>query len=193
MSIDLEDTINDIRGMITIIDPEQDFYTIAAAEEQMNLTEEARRKELEDTHSRLRTLARALEAARISSTRPPTVPSAEAHTATLNELDQTRLSLVKAINDAESASASKEAELARLREEISSLEASDPAAEHDLDATTLRLSIYKGLGFEPVVGKDGRLAKMLVRAKSGDVHCVTFEGGKSDYEYAQLLWKLTSS
>lgn len=28
---------------------------------------------------------------------------------------------------------------------------------------SLRLAMYKGLGFEPVVGKDGRVAKMLVR------------------------------
>lgn len=71
----------------------------------------------------------------MSSTRPSTVPSAEAHAATLNELDATRLSLAKAINDAESALASKEAELARLKEELQALEASDSAAEHDLDAT----------------------------------------------------------
>ncbi|EMD38596.1 hypothetical protein CERSUDRAFT_105186 [Gelatoporia subvermispora B] len=193
MSIDLKDTVKAIREMITIIDPEEDYLTIAAAEEQMNLTEEARRKELEETHSKMRTLARALEAARISSTRPPTVPSAEQHTATLNELDQTRLSLVKAINDAESASATKEAELARLKEEITMLETSDPAAEHDLDATALRLAMYKNLGFEAVMGKDRRVSKMLVRAESGDVHCVTFEDGKSDHEYAQLLWKLASS
>ncbi|OCH95614.1 hypothetical protein OBBRIDRAFT_745376 [Obba rivulosa] len=193
MSIDLKDTIKALREMVTIIDPEEDYLTIAAAEEQMNLTEEARRKELEETHSRVRTLARALEAARISSTRPPTVPSAEQHTATLNELDQSRLSLVKAINDADSASASKEAELTRLKDEISTLEASDPATEHDLDATALRLAMYKNLGFEPVMGKDGHLAKMLVRSVSGDLHCVTFEDSKSDYEYAQLLWKLASS
>lgn len=76
-----------------------------------------------------------LEAARISSTRPPTVPSAEAHVATLNELDGTRLSLAKAINDAESLLASKEAELARLKEEIRTLEESDPASEHESNAT----------------------------------------------------------
>lgn len=53
----------------------------------------------------------------------------------LNDLDASRLSLAKAINDAESALASKEAELARLKEETLELEGSDPAAEHELDAT----------------------------------------------------------
>ena len=53
----------------------------------------------------------------------------------MNDLDATRLSLAKAINDAEGALAGKEAELARLKDETRTLETSDPAAEHDLDAT----------------------------------------------------------
>lgn len=70
--------------------------------------------------------------------------------------------------------------------------------------------MYKGLGFEPIMDKGGR---MLVRellyahvlrpnvilivptgAESGDVHCVTFDDRrKSDAEYANELWKLASS
>ncbi|OBZ75700.1 putative kinetochore protein spc24 [Grifola frondosa] len=193
MSADIKDTIKAIRDMIPIIDPEEDYLTIAAAEEQMAVTEDTRQHELDQAHSKLRSLARVLEAARASATRPSTIPSAEAHTARMNDLDVTRLSLAKAINDAESALASKEAELARLKEETRILEMSDPAAEHELDATALRLAMYKGLGFEPVIDKDGHMIKMLIRAESGDVHCVAFERGKSDYENAQRLWKLASS
>lgn len=80
-------------------------------------------------------MAKALEAARISSTRPPSVPSAEAHTNTLNKLEDARLSLAKAINEMESSLASKESEKARLREELHELEESDPAADHELDGT----------------------------------------------------------
>lgn len=40
--------------MIPIIDPEEDYLTIAAAEEQMSLTEEARRKEQEEAQAKLR-------------------------------------------------------------------------------------------------------------------------------------------
>ena len=61
----------------------------------------------------------------------------------MNDLDATRLSLAKAINDAESALAGKEAELARLKEETRSLESSDPAAEHELDATAPSLCLDK--------------------------------------------------
>ncbi|KAI0080559.1 hypothetical protein K474DRAFT_1657704 [Panus rudis PR-1116 ss-1] len=193
MRIDVEDTINAIKEMIPIIDPEEDYLTIAAAEEQMAITEAARKKELEDAHNKLRALARTLDQARASATRPASVPSAEQHTAMLNELDASRLSLAKAINDAESALATKEAELARLKEETTELEQSDPAAEHDLDATTLRLAMYKGLGFEPVTDKNGHVTKMLIRARGGDVHCVTFDGNKTNYEYADMLWTLASS
>ena len=143
-----------MREGAAIIDPEEDYMTIAAAEETMSHTEAARRKDLDQAKSKLKglslsthhvcvshrasrstELARVLEAARVSSTRPSTVPSADAHAATLNRLDGTRLSLVKAINEAESALASKEAELARLKDELYELEQEDPAAEHELDAT----------------------------------------------------------
>lgn len=80
-------------------------------------------------------MTRILDAARTSSTRPPTIPSAEQHTENLNQLDATRLTLAKAINDAEGTTAAKEAELARLKEEARALEESDPAAEHDLDGS----------------------------------------------------------
>ncbi|KAJ3492329.1 hypothetical protein NLI96_g2 [Meripilus lineatus] len=194
MSIDVQDTIKAIRDtVIPIIDPDEDYLTIAAAEEQMAVTEVTRKKELEEAQAKMRALARVLEAARVSSTRPSSVPSAQEHASLLNELDASRLSLAKAINDAESALASKEAELTRLKESIRTLEDSDPAAEHDLDATSLRLALYKGLGFEPVVDQQGRLSKMLVRSTSGDVHCVTFDGGNTRYDNAHTLWKLASS
>lgn len=128
-------------------------------------------------------LTRVLEAARVSSTRPGSVPSEQAHEATLNELDSSRLSLAKAISDAEAMLASKEAELSTLKDEARRLEVYDPALEHEkeLDGSTyvfllailfpfvlrccyrLRLAIYKGIGFEPIVGKDGKANKMLVR------------------------------
>ncbi|KAJ3008826.1 hypothetical protein NUW54_g3008 [Trametes sanguinea] len=230
-----------IREMVPIIDPEDDYLTIAAAEEQMATTHDMRQKDIHDAHAKSKSvsdlfggcipvcplhllifcnlvphgrdgtpfhdalcaittatcrtveLARALEAARASATRPSTIPSAEEHAALMNDLDATRLSLAKAINDAESALAGKEAELARLKEETRTLELSDPAAEHELDATALRLAMYKGLGFEPIMDKDGRITKMLVRAESGDVHCVMFDQNKSDDELAQLLWKVASA
>ena len=125
-----------------------------------------------------------LDAARTSSTRPPSVPSEEAHAKILNDLDALRLSLAKSINDAEGILATKEAELAHLREECATLETSDPANEHELDATayvsrsvklnlaapnlteflrSLKLTFFKGLGFEPVLDKKGRVQKLLVR------------------------------
>ena len=72
-----------------------------------------------------------LEAARISCTRPSSIPSEETHAATMNELDSSRLSLAKAISDAETLAANREAELSSLKEEIRRLELYDPAAEHE--------------------------------------------------------------
>lgn len=77
-------------------------------------------------------LSRVLEAAKKSSMRPPNVPSVEQHAAHLNELDASRLSLAKAIRDAEGSLSSKEAELAALKEEVRALEDSDPAKNHQI-------------------------------------------------------------
>jgi len=78
-------------------------------------------------------LSKLLEAARISSTRPGSVPSEHAHLSNLNELDSSRLSLAKAISDAETMLGSKEAELAALKDEVRRLETYDPALEHEKD------------------------------------------------------------
>jgi len=43
-----------IRDMAPIIDPEEDYLTILAAEEQIAAAEARRKKELEGTHSRLK-------------------------------------------------------------------------------------------------------------------------------------------
>lgn len=180
--------------MLPIIDPEEDYLTIVAAEEKIASTEAKRKKELEEAYTNLKALSKVLEAARVSSTRPASVPSAEAHAGTLNELDISRLSLAKSISDVEGLIASREAELAALKEEARKLEDYDPALEHEkeLDGTALRLQIYKGLGFEPII-KNGDMIKMLVHAQSGDIHSVEFTGDRTDFEHTQLLWKLVGS
>ncbi|KAG5647142.1 hypothetical protein DXG03_001097 [Asterophora parasitica] len=123
--------------MLPIIDPEEDYLTIVAAEEKIAITEARRKKELEEAHATMKALSKVLEAARVSSTRPASVPSAEAHAGALNELDVGRLSLAKSISDMEGLVASREAELATLKEEATRLEEYDPALEHEkeLDGT----------------------------------------------------------
>ena len=133
--------------MRPIIDPEEDYLTIVAAEESIAVSEAKRKKQLEEAHANLKgalplrdahmgvlnfaALSRTLEAARVSSTRPASVPSAGAHAAQLNELDSGKLSLMKAISDAEGMITAKEGELARLKEEARRLEEYDPPLEHE--------------------------------------------------------------
>jgi kinetochore protein Spc24 len=87
------------------------------------------------TDDAISVLTRALESARTSSTRPPTVPSEEAHAKALHDLDVLRLSLAKSINDAEGQLAMREAELSSLKKQRTELEARDPASEHQLSST----------------------------------------------------------
>ncbi|KZT28552.1 hypothetical protein NEOLEDRAFT_1108816 [Neolentinus lepideus HHB14362 ss-1] len=194
-NIDLREAILEIRKMKANMNPEADFMTIYAAERDMTETEATRRKEIDQAQSDLRALAKLLDAARTSSTRPKSKPTPQQHAAHISSLEDTKLSLGKAINDAESQLAYKEAELVQLKEEAKRLEESDPATEHanELDGTVLRLAIFKGIGFEPVADEKGRITKMLIRAASGDLHCVKFDDSKSNHEFADMLWELVMS
>lgn len=49
----------------------------------------------------------------------------------MTELDSSRLSLAKAISDAETLAGDRKAELSRLKEEARGLELYDPAVEHE--------------------------------------------------------------
>ncbi|KAJ6455745.1 hypothetical protein C8R45DRAFT_586609 [Mycena sanguinolenta] len=195
MSISVEEAMEALGGVKAVIVPDDDYLTLVAAEELIATAEAKRKKELEELHSNFKALSKILESARISATRPSAVPSADAHTSTLNELDIASLSLAKSIKEAEGSVASKEGELTALKETAHRLEDYDPASEHEkeLDGTALRLEIYKGLGFEPVPDKHGNIAKMLVRGRSGDIHVVDFNDRRTDIESAQLLWKLACS
>ncbi|KAJ7219117.1 hypothetical protein GGX14DRAFT_515921 [Mycena pura] len=195
MSISVQEAMEALQGVKAVVVPDDDYLTLVSAEETIAAAETKRRKELDELHSNLKALSKILDSARVSSTRPVSVPSAEAQTAILNELDITGLSLAKSIKEAEILVASKEGELASLKEEAQRLEDYDPAAEHEkeLDGAALRIQIYSRLGFEPVPDKNGNLVKMLVRAQSSDIHVVDFNNGKTDFENTQLLWKLASS
>ncbi|KAF7777519.1 hypothetical protein Agabi119p4_3591 [Agaricus bisporus var. burnettii] len=193
MSIDVQEAIKAIRDMRPVINPDEDYLTIVAVEQTVTASEARRKKELEEAHAKFKALAKALEAARVSSTRPNTVPSAEAHATTLHEHDGTRFSLMKTIQDMEGEIGSKEVELAALKEEARKLEEYDPATEHEkeMDGDVLRLDIYKALGFEPVQDKNGYITKMLIRSQSGDVHVVDLPAtNEPTFEDIQKLWNI---
>lgn len=192
-SRDLRECIKLIKEMTAIIDPADDYLTITAAEEQMKINYAKAKRENDEAYSNLKALSRVLEAARKSSARPPDVATPEQHAARLNELDTTRISLAKALRDAENSLASKEAELAALKEGARALEESDPAQihQHEIDGTTIRLQIFRGMGFDLVLDSGGAASTMFIRAESGDVHTLT--PCSSDYHSVEQAWKLASS
>ncbi|KAJ7273546.1 hypothetical protein B0H12DRAFT_1089922 [Mycena haematopus] len=195
MAISVEEAMEALRGVKAVIVPDDDYLTLVSTEEIIKTAEAKRAKELDELHSNFKALSKILESARVSATRPSAVPSASAHTSSLNELDIVSLSLAKSIKETEGSLASKEGELTALKETARRLEDYDPAAEHEkeLDGTALRLEIYKGLGFEPIPDNNGNVVKMLVRGQSGDIHVVDFSDKRTDFESAQLLWKLACS
>ncbi|KAJ4488174.1 Spc24 subunit of Ndc80-domain-containing protein [Lentinula aciculospora] len=195
MSIEISETIKVIVEMAAMMDPEDDYNTIVEAEEKVKASRAQREKELEEIHTNLKALSKTLEAAKQSAKRPKSVPSAETHAATVNELDNSKLSLAKSISDAENMLASQEAELAALKEECQNLEHYDPANEHekDLDGTALRLKIYRGMGFDIAMDDRNQASNILVRSQTGDVHLIPLNNDQSQAEYTRQLWNLAVS
>lgn len=231
--------------MAAMMDPEDDYNTIVEAEEKIKASRVHREKEIEEAHANMKgassihipekiayileALSKTLETAKQSAKRPKSVPSAETHAATVNELDNSKLSLAKSISDAENMLASQEAELAALKAECQRLEQYDPATEHekDLDGTacvivcpdsyichsivitSLRLKIYKGMGFDIALDDKNQVSNVLIRmfyvcapvkynhpssgSQSGDVHSVPLNVDRSPADYTRHLWKLAAS
>ncbi|KAG6888479.1 hypothetical protein C0995_007905 [Termitomyces sp. Mi166 len=199
--------------MLPIIDPEEDYLTIVAAEEKIAATESRRKKEIEESQGNLK--GELFSYTREAAGGSPNIIQAPCirpfGTGTCE--DKTKLDLMKSISDMESLVASQEAELTKLKDEARQLEEYDPALEHkkELGGSALRLRMYEKLGFEPVFDKKGALVKILVRstkllfvfydqilnpttgAQSGDLHVVPMDGQKSDFAQSRLLWKLASS
>jgi len=108
----------------------------------------------------------------------------------INELDSNRRSHLKAIDNAEGILTAKESELGALKEKLKELETKDIAKEMSdgLDGNALRLEIWRAMGFEAIVDSAGAPVKMIVRTRSGDVHCL--EGNEDNGREA---WKLATS
>jgi len=184
--------ISIIATMNEHMDPEDDYVVITNAEEHMKMKAAARQKVAEETHAKLRALSRQLEQAKVSASRPSNIPTEQVHVSSMNDIEDTRMGLGKAINDSEGFLASKEAELLRLRDEERAFENMDVTSDHELDSTALRLQLCRSLGFEPILDKQGNVAKILVRSESNEVHSVTFDGRHSDAYYTQMLWDFAS-
>jgi len=187
--VDLHDAVQTLKTLRPVIVPDDDFMAADALQQHIASTQAERTKELESINDKVKGLLRALEAAKVSCSRPPSVPSASGHERTINELDHNRRSHLKAIDNAEGTLTAKESELGALKEKLRELEMRDVAKEvaSGLDSSALGLEIWRAMGFEPIVDSTSRLTKMMVRTRSGDVHCI--EGA----EDGRGAWKLAVS
>jgi len=182
--------ISVMEQVISNLDPSDDFITFTEAEEAMKRTAAQRDKEAEHVREQFRAMSRLLEAARMSASRPRTVPSEAQHAKLLQDLEEQQVSLGKATNESQDTLRDKEAQVVRMRGEERDLEVREEAEDHDLDSSALRLQLTRGLGFEFVPGSNTDRSKVLATTESGDIHCVEMDGSQSEFDTAQQLWKL---
>ena len=157
-------------------------------------------------------LSRALEEAKLASQRPPTAPSESDHIRAMEALDQARYAAAKTIMENDTQVQAKEADIKRLKEEITELEQKDPMDEHELDSVALRGRILKEMGFDVKSDATGRVEKVIVReyislawsklfivtmdcsgAESGDIRVLPISTDSDLSEQAKQLWEINSS
>jgi kinetochore protein Spc24, fungi type len=78
--------------------------------------------------------SRLLEQAKMSASRPRTVPSEVQHAKILQDLEKQQLSLGKATNETQDMLRDKEAQVVRMRAEERELELREEDENHDLDS-----------------------------------------------------------
>ncbi|KAL1709852.1 hypothetical protein EV121DRAFT_252442, partial [Schizophyllum commune] len=183
-----------LREMTGLIDGSDECNTIETADTLLAEKEEKRRQELEEATAKYRAQAKLLEQARKSATRPASLPTAEAHAAAMNELEDARINLQKAASDLDDKQMATQASLALWRKKLASLNELDQVSQHleDVDSSVLRLQLFRGLGFEPLLDDDHRVLKMLVRSHfDEDIYPVEIE--RDDISYANELWSLAGT
>ena len=134
-----------------MIVPDDDFMAAEAIEQQIENTQARRTKEIESINEELKGkqeaelsvlgwcktskrkklagVLRALEGAKVSCSRPRSVPSASGHEKMMNELDKNRRGHLKAIDNGEGILTAKESELGALKEKLKELETREVARE----------------------------------------------------------------
>ncbi|KAL1748120.1 hypothetical protein HDZ31DRAFT_60654 [Schizophyllum fasciatum] len=194
MTIDVKTAISYLREMTGLIDGSDECTTIETADTLLAEKEERRQQELEEATKKYKAQAKLLEQARKSSTRPASLPTAEAHAAAMNELEDARINLQKAASDLDDKQMATQASLALWRKKLASLNELDQVSQHleDVDSSVLRLQFFRGLGFEPLLDEDLNLSKVLVRSHfDEDIYPV--EIARDDVSYANELWSLAGS
>ncbi|KAL1680829.1 hypothetical protein EV122DRAFT_275767 [Schizophyllum commune] len=191
-TIDLKTAVAYLREMTGLIDGSDECNTIETADTLLAEKEEKRRQELEEATAKYKgKLSLILYH---SATRPASLPTAEAHAAAMNELEDARINLQKAASDLDDKQMATQASLALWRKKLASLNELDQVSQHleDVDSSVLRLQLFRGLGFEPLLDDDHRVLKMLVRSHfDEDIYPVEIE--RDDISYANELWSLAGT
>ncbi|KZV69648.1 hypothetical protein PENSPDRAFT_608360 [Peniophora sp. CONT] len=190
--LDPDEVIQQMNELAVALNPEDDYLTIVEADEKMSARAAERKKDLDETHERLRKLASALDAQRASASRPPGVPTAEEHEEMLNAAEEDSQRASKKHIELGDVLASNQSELIRLKKELRELEAENPAEDFELDGTALRYYMLKSLGYEPILNAKDRLEKVIVRGDSGNMYTIQHERGESDEAFQARLWGLAS-
>jgi len=182
-----------LEGAAKLLDATADIRSMTEASEHARRVKASREQHLQKVQKDLRALSRTLEEAKLASQRPPTAPSESDHIRAMEALDQARYASAKTIMENDTRTQAKEADIKRLKEEITEWEQKDPMDEHELDSVALRGRILKEMGFDVKSDAAGIVENVIIRAESGDIRVLPVSGNADPHEQAKQLWEINSS
>ena len=223
-----------LEGAAKLLDPTADIRSMTEAGEHARRVKASREQHLQKVQKDLRgsysyktrpvpphsssyslvaALSRALEEAKLASQRPPTAPSESDHIRAMETLDQARYTSAKTIMENDTQIQAKEADIKRLKEEVTEWEKKNPMDEHEPESVAVRGRILKEMGFDVKSDAAGNVEKVVVReynffnmsayrtrlimdllgCESGDIRVLPISADGDPYEQTKQLWEINSS
>lgn len=158
-----EKLIHDVLANFSI---SSDMQSLTRINETLSSVSVTRAKTLVDSRNLLRALSRRVDIARQSMEAAIAAAAKAEHGQNMLRLDREKFSLAKNINELESSSHHLEGQLARLREELESIDGEDAmqtAMMQAEDGTLLKLKVYRSLGIEIQEDGAGGYNKAVIR------------------------------
>lgn len=145
------------------------MQSLSRINESLSSIADMRTKTLDDSRNLLRALSRRMEIAKQSMEASVVAAAKAEHGQNMLRLDREKFSLAKNINELESSSHHLEGQLARLKEELESVDGEDAmqtAMMEAEDGTLLKLKVFRSLGIEIQEDGAGGYNKAVIRKSS---------------------------
>ncbi|KAF3918691.1 hypothetical protein AA313_de0207087 [Arthrobotrys entomopaga] len=172
---------------------QSDVERLTTVNENSQTLNKLRKEELDRIRQDLRALSRKLESAKSSAEASLALSAKREHAKTILDLDKQKFALAKNVTELEKSNHLMEANLAKMKDELESLDLESPMQSNTAlseDETILRLKIYRSFGIELREDGAGGYSSAIINKKDqGDVAMIKLDNRKLKRStYTDFFW-----